>query len=187
MPMVMAKCDLPWSEVITAVDTSLFGFGVTGAVDNSGRVGLVGRLRERSRFGGPLATVQAPRHRALGGLVRAPADSDAGPDTFVELERDYIEALDWRVVAVRRWRKTRGPIHVLEESALSWGARRSARCTRNHRRRALLLSDNMSLVCAVGKGRAHDYKLLTVCRTLAGVSLSANIRFFTRWLLSLTC
>ncbi len=34
-PLVMAKCDLPWSEVVTAVDASPYGFGVTEAVDRS--------------------------------------------------------------------------------------------------------------------------------------------------------
>jgi hypothetical protein len=46
------------------------------------------------------------------------------------------------------------------------------------------LSDNLSLVSAVVKGWARDYPLLAFCRTLAGVSLAANIRFSTRWLAS---
>jgi hypothetical protein len=45
-------------------------------------------------------------------------------------------------------------------------------------------ADNLSLVCALDKGRAQDWKLFDICRQIAAVSLFCDLRLSVRWIAS---
>ena len=136
LPLVVARGRARWAGQVTAIDASPWGFGVVESDADPATVASVGRLRERSRFRGPLAAAGNPRMRAL-----KPADDDRGVDTFREVEAEYIEARDWKVVAARRWRR-RAAIHTLEAEAPVWSLRRLARSARAHHLRHLIFRDN---------------------------------------------
>ena len=113
-----------------------------------------------------------------------PLEIDEEADLFAEVSAEFIQKQAWRVATAQRWRRQRGPIHVLEGVALAWCVRRLGRNTRQHHLRHLILSDNLSLVCALMKGRAQDWKLLSICRQVAAVSLSCDLRLSVRWVAS---
>ncbi|CAK0852634.1 unnamed protein product, partial [Prorocentrum cordatum] len=56
LPTIVARSDLQWLPVVTAYDASEWGLGVAESLRGSADVGRAGRLRERARFRGLLAT-----------------------------------------------------------------------------------------------------------------------------------
>ena len=62
------------------------------------------------------------------------------------------------------------------------GIRHFIRNTANHGRRLLLLSDNMGLVLAAGKGRSSVPALNSLLRRLAAITLFSNVDIIIRWI-----
>ena len=138
-----------------------------------------GRLREKARFKGPLATEGGARERALELTWRQIDRNEiraAGKESaFVEVPSELLAKSDWRVVAARRF-KVRDRIHVLEAAAAIWAVRRASRSSRGVFQRHLLHSDNMAVTCCFGKGRAADFRLLRYCRALCAYSIVPGVK-----------
>ena len=102
---------------------------------------------------------------------------------FPEVPMQLLDPTRWQTVMARRWRRADG-ILVLEAEAALVAARRVGKSAGKHGSRHLILGDNMSVTCAVTKGRAHVYSLLCRCRELAGIAVATNSRFVIRWIAS---
>ncbi|CAK0845831.1 unnamed protein product, partial [Prorocentrum cordatum] len=61
LPTIVARSDLQWLPVVTAYDASEWGLGVAESLWGSADVGRAGRLRERARVRGLLATAGGSR------------------------------------------------------------------------------------------------------------------------------
>ena len=109
MPMIRANLTLEWSEEVVAVDASPWGFGVVEGRWSRDQVAGTGRLRERARFRGPLATTEAPRQRALEKEIAATSDAASiflGRSVgFEEVPLARLRETPWRVIGSRRWRR----------------------------------------------------------------------------------
>ena len=71
---------------------------------------------------------------------------------------------------------------MLEARGL-WGvAKQLASYMQNYGAEALVLSDNMSIVLAIDKGRCADFKLLVVLRKLCALCLVFGLRLRVRWI-----
>ena len=152
--------------------------GCHGPYDHRG-AGAAARARAVLRAARPAGCPSSARALKASGAV--PGVHDESVDVFVEVPGDFITEKVWKVTAARRWKKP-DKIHLLEGQALSWAVRRVARNVGHHHHRYLVLSDNMSVVCAVGKGRAKDRELLQTCRVIRAVSLACDLRIYVRWI-----
>ena len=102
---------------------------------------------------------------------------------FEDIPLVVTDPLAWRIVQSRRFRKG-GNIMHLEGLALVWAVRRACRSPSLHHSRLLFLVDNMSLCCALTKGRSSSPHLLPTCRTLAAYALACGLKIATRWIAS---
>lgn len=75
---------------------------------------------------------------------------------------------DWAKVDGARWDRME-PIPVLEGRSVVWLMQHLARSQKNLARKPLILSDSMSVVLAVSKGRSSSRALNRVCRQLAAL------------------
>eukprot|EP00972_Heterocapsa_arctica_P037670 5543847-Heterocapsa_arctica.AAC.1 len=81
---------------------------------------------------------------------------------FPEICPDFLVEDKWHEVLCGQWQYPEA-IHVLEGRVGLMAARRTLRKLENRDGRHLLLSDNMSFILAMSKGRATDYSLLLLC------------------------
>ncbi|CAK0841047.1 unnamed protein product [Prorocentrum cordatum] len=185
LPCLRSDTRRPWSELVTCFDASPWGYGVVETEWDLGDVQRVGRVSERARFRGVLATEGAPRERAFEHEVACAPDPAlllVGRATrFPEVSHSTLQSRTWRVVGCGRW-KRKEAIHGLEGAALTWAVRRAGRDARQHGARRLFLGDNMSLTLAAAKGRAANHRLLGVCRVLLAVGIAADLKIQVRWI-----
>ena len=75
-------------------------------------------------------------------------------------------------------------ITLLEARTLLWSVRRLTRDVSRHGERMLVLGDNLGVVLAKSKGRAHSYELNCIIRRITMYCLASGVRLSVRWLLS---
>ncbi|CAK0819667.1 unnamed protein product, partial [Prorocentrum cordatum] len=117
--------------LVTSVDASLHGFGVTACQIESSSVGKVGRVSERCRFRGELRKCSRPRgvledlEVPFSFLARG-SDLDfleTGALTeFPEVPEWLAKDSPWCVIAAKRWRRKEKILNLEAEAAL-WAAR----------------------------------------------------------------
>ena len=91
---------------------------------------------------------------SVGQLLKSGKDNG-----FPEVPHSVLDDSAWKVIAARRWRKP-GKIGILEGEAIAWNLRRLVRNQSSFGKRHLVLSDNMSGVCAITKGRSSNNGVL---------------------------
>ena len=196
-PLLIADIRREWSEFITCTDASPFGFGICEQHSNSTVVRRHARWNERWRFRRLPASQWKPRERSEGwdtlndvrtvvGGTELDDDLDnyVADDDFPEIPDDLLLPSKWYTVKMGKWKYTTEHITLKEAKALLIAIRRLSRSKLNRNKRHLILLDNLALVFAVGKGRAHSFELLRVLQRIAAVCLSCNITIRPRWVRS---
>ena len=157
----------------------------------------VARVSERSRFkrmrGGPSAREHAlklshadPFSEPLTAFSPMPdidgaLDADWTIDTsFPEVNCDWMREELWDTVRGDRWHYP-DPIHIKEARSAVWALRRAASIPSGGAERCLILGDNMGVVLAFARRRAHVFGLLCEVRYRPGFCMARNIRAYIRW------
>lgn len=186
-PLLVADLRSPWSPLITAIDASPGGYGAVEASFSPAVVTDIGRVRVRWRMKLLPEGMRVFRENALQALEDFDEGRAAGEARAHEGWREVPAAVqrspEWRVICARRWRY-RAASHELEAHALLWAVRRSARARASQGQIWLFLSDNMSVVLAVAKGRATVWPLLSACRHLTALAFASSARLYVRWIAS---
>ena len=213
LPLLESRWDLPWSEVVTATDASLDGWGCCQYNMDSDEVADMGRVPELARFrrtdapGAPESAAAAIdallEHDDLVNTVDTEAvlrslpgcggsDHWALDDGFPELPfgPEGRPSTQTQRSAAQCW-KTVGKgrwsrkerILELEARALNMGLEAFIRA--GHRDcRALFLTDNMAICLAYARGRCKNFTVLTLIRRARALCKLYNIRPYYRWLKS---
>lgn len=95
------------------------------------------------------------------------------PDTLCRRER---YSLLWR----KRWNNSHRHINEKEAQVCLSSLRRTARVKKLHGKVKVTLTDNLSCLCALERGRASSYGLNKICRTACAYQLSCGIRWRLR-------
>ncbi|CAK0872357.1 unnamed protein product [Prorocentrum cordatum] len=122
-----------------------------------------------------LDRVGTARHlEALGEVDRSGAVPEIGPE---------ILQGSWTTVSAGRW-KRREAMPILEGRALVWGVRHVSRGLSEFGKRILFLTDGLSEVLALEKGRSSSVALMRVCRQWAATVFAADLYPRVRWIRS---
>ena len=87
----------------------------------------------------------------------------------------------WKVVGRYKW-KRQEPMPVLEGRAALYAVKHALRDVNHFHKRHLLLSDSISAVCALDRGRGKSFRLRRVTQQVAALSLCSGCSFHYRWL-----
>ena len=99
---------------------------------------------------------------------------------------EALYAGEWTTVAARSWAKKGTSMPELELASLVWSVRRMTRNSGLFGHRVLFLSDSMSAILALSKGRSSS-ALLTGCRVWAAHVLAFSLMPCLRWIPSEFC
>ena len=166
-------------------------------------IGELGRFAERWRF--QTAQHNKPRVSAFGADVSdaaqdygaaiwantdLQASSGLQPLRVVEAKRDKeiftqvpFETMDkkWKVCGRYKWKRLE-PIPVLEARASLFAVKHALRRASSFNKRHLILSDSISAVCALEKGRGRAHKMRRVTQQIGALTLASNTMFSYRWI-----
>ena len=186
----------PWNELVSSSDSSLSGFGVCHAWWPRDIVAKAGRRLERSRFkrcGGHSArasALQAAGFELNAGLwtKRNVAVSkrlaEAGwevDESFEEIPAAGLRRSLWIPKIWGKWHSSEN-ILILEARTVLKGVKRVLLTRFGHDMRQLVLCDNMSVVLAIERCRAKNFKLLCVIRKIAAFCFARNVHLAIRWI-----
>ena len=194
--LLVQEWDRQWNPLVSSSDASLTGFGVCHAWWKKQQVALAGRTLERSRF--RRSDFHSARESALvaAGFSKtghgwAPIDSEsmqklqqAGWSVdpgFPEVPAAGLRRELWTPKLWGRWFHKEG-ILILEARTLLKSLKRVAFTRMGHTLRQLFLCDNMSVVLAVERFRAKNFKLLVIIREIASICMARNIHLAVRWI-----
>ncbi len=188
--IALVKRDLSstWSDIVYATDASLWGRGIVSSKRNVEDVRRVGRYNDRWRFTAEeektvfttetAASCEAwdcetlePKQQVDESSVRAP---------FPEVDLEFIGE-SWTEVEGSRWDRVE-PIPILEGRALVWLLQHLARSQRNLGKKHLVLSDSMSAILAISKGRSSTSSMNRVCRQVAALCFFTGMSLEGRWI-----
>lgn len=188
--IALVKRDLssPWSDIVHATDASLWGRGIVSTKRSVEDVRRVGSHNDRWRFTAEeektvfttetSASCEAwdcetlePKQQLEQSCVRA---------SFPEVDLDFIGE-DWSEVEGSRWDRVE-PIPILEGRALVWLLQHLARSQRNLGKKHLVLSDSMSAILAISKGRSSTSSMNRICRQVAALSFFTGMSLEGRWI-----
>ncbi|CAK0831351.1 unnamed protein product [Prorocentrum cordatum] len=146
------------------VFSAAYAFSQRGELDLAAAAGL-----------DDLDRVGTARHlEALGEVDRSGAVPEIGPE---------ILQGSWATVSAGRW-KRREAMPILEGRALVWGVRHVSRGLSEFGKRILFLTDGLSEVLALEKGRSSSVALMRVCRQWAATVFAADLYPRVRWIRS---
>ncbi|CAK0822647.1 unnamed protein product, partial [Prorocentrum cordatum] len=157
-----------WSADLEVPDTSysrwlLESAGIptpsSGVLESGGFRSGVCKLRGKER--------RQLEQKEIVGMVPIPPESVVDPGR-------------WRTLAEGRWKRDEA-IHMKEGRVILMALRRESYTRSGHGRRLLVLSDKLSSLCCLEKGRAKDFGLLALARRCAAYSIGRGIdlRSFT--------
>ena len=194
MPLIVSRWDLGWSTTVLAYDSCEEGRGVCVQDWPEDRAKQIGRVLERSRFKRNRGGL-APRMAALrqldpfsdpGTVTSAPPDlSDCLEEwtldpEFKEVPVSWMCERPWKVQVSRMWKHEQS-VHVGEAragvAALEGWASQPGACGQ----RVLRLGDNLGVVLALERKRAHAFPLLVQVRRSAAIELARGVRVAERW------
>ena len=184
LPLLRRSLRSKWSDTIHAVDASEWGLGVTDANLAQAQVRKLGQFNERWRFKEP--GVARPRDHAL---VAAGGGSPDETSEHYQVDRDFqafepvafgIVDRPWRTTACYRW-KRKLSLPVAEARSTLHAVKHVLRSLSSHGQKHVVLSDSMTAVCAISRGRAHTFELRRVCQQIGALSLATDTAFFLRW------
>ncbi len=198
LPLISADLSRGWSEVVGAVDACKSGIGISAGILSSETARRCGRWHERWRYKRLPPEEWKPRDRSIE-LAKSDSfdarcfrsDPDADPRRqplflakgFSEVPDELLAATEWTTVTAKPMFFDE-PIHMLEGRAVLLRLEQLASHPESHHLKHLLLSDNMSCILSLSKGRAADFGLLSICRKVAALSLSCNLALRVRWVRS---
>ena len=155
--------------VVYASDACGSGFAVGRADVDLQEVHKLCRVDERWRF----------RDDAKRGSARSEAlasEELEGPEVwekgFRPLPFSVMRDSSWRHMFFSAFSDQR-PIHLKEAHSSIASLKHSLRCRHSFNRHHLLLSDNMSVCLALGKGRCADARLLQYCRRACALQVAS--------------
>ncbi len=173
LPLLCHNMRADWSDTVHCSDASPQGFGVCYRKVNLGEVQSVARQAEVWHFRAE-ATIDA-RANALrpdvlkldpASLQRLPdygaLHSEAGQQLLDEVLSDWLND-GWKVAIAGKWNGFED-IMRLEGRGVVMSCRHILRSTRALSKHPLLLSDNLGLVLAIGKGRGRSARQNSTCR-----------------------
>ena len=195
IPLLFSDMRRPWSPTLTATDASPTGYGVCERHISAQQSQSLGEWSERWRFKRLPPHLWNPRERTVGRDVFADPLTSKGRlgeadevdmyvdnDDFPEVPQHLLSPPDWKTVKMGKWRDTQEHITIKEGRALVLALRRLSRTRRHRGCNHVVLLDNLSLVFAVTKGRAHSFDLLRLMQQIGSISLAANLGIHPRWI-----
>ena len=202
-PLIWRDLSAPWDNTVTSVDASDWGMGATTTVFDPDEVAELGKFSERWRF--DYKHLSKPREHSFGlAAVSDPQDSGGAawaateamvgsgleplkivpPKTSEQIFKPVAFSVvnrSWKVCGRYKWKRSE-PIPVLEARASLFAIRHAVRSVDCFGKRLLVLSDSISAVCALDKGRGRSFKMRRVSQQVAAISLGANLQVCYRWI-----
>ena len=177
--------------------------GATTAVFDPSEVEELGKFSERWRFDYPhlakprehsfgLATATDPQDSGGAAWAATEAASGSGLQPLEVVPPKKSEQIfkavpfstvdrSWKVCGRYKWKRAE-PFPVLEARASLFAIKHAARNIECFGKRLLVLSDSISAVCALDKGRGRSFKMRRVSQQVAAMCLGANLQVCYRWL-----
>ncbi|CAK0903559.1 unnamed protein product, partial [Prorocentrum cordatum] len=90
------------------------------------------------------------------------------------LPENVVDPGRWRTLFEGRWKRGEA-IHMKDGRVILMALRRESYTRSGHGRRLLVLSDNLSSLCCLEKGRAKDFGLLALAQRCAAYSIGCGI------------
>ena len=187
LPLVRKDLGAQWSKDVYATDASHWGRGIVKGERTIHDVQSVGSLCDRWRFtwDEELAII-SPRQVGPGEPIDAEtletARRGTQVGTFDEVPADFIGG-PWEKIEGGPWDRDEA-IPVLEGRAIVWAVQHIVRSQTGLGKRHLILSDSMSAVLALTKGRSGSGGMMRVCRQVAALAFASGIDLHYRWLAS---
>eukprot|EP00435_Cladocopium_sp_Y103_P028683 s382_g7.t1 len=184
LPLVSRDLGAEWSPEVYACDASTWGRGVAKLKSEVSKVRAQARIQDRWRFcqeqEKALLRAEVTGAGSCGDIweyeqARMRERSLPVP----ELDPSFLTG-DWKRVESRQWSRQE-PIVILEGRALVWTVQHLVRCSRSHGRRHLIISDSMSNVLALTKGRGGTSASNRICRQIGSLSLACGLQLHFRW------
>ena len=195
IPLLYSSLRRHWSPTVTCTDASPAGYGVCETVLDPKDVSDIGRWHEKWRFKRLKPEHWNPRRRAGGLDVLGDPSSVLGVDEeerlldqyvvdkdFPEVNPNFLDPNGWQTKLMGKWNNTTEHITIKEGRALVLAFRRLCRAGHSRGKRHLFLCDNLSLVFAANKGRAHSYDMLRITQQLSALSLAGGFSYRVRWI-----
>ena len=190
LPLLISETWLPWSGQLYASDAAPSGYGVCVKRVEPRLAAHIGRVVEKWRFRAE-DSVQARAHTmGVDVLVLNPVDMTRLPDQGPLLNENGEQLLEevplglmaggWQTVLMVQWQREENTLRT-EGRACLMAARHALRSVDRLCCRHLLISDNLALVLAFGKGRATSSNIINTCRVLAAFSFFTGSHFSVRW------
>ena len=203
-PLIWRDLSMPWSTEVQSIDASTWGLGATAAEFGEDEVRRLSKFSERWRFDSDV--YRNPRASTMGVDVGGSSDdvdvlkwasnnfSNSGngldrirviPDKpqsekFMPIKLESLQK-SWRMVGRYKWRRLE-PIPVLEARAALFGVKHILRTAGNFNKRHLILSDSITAVCSLDRGRGRAFKMRRVSQQVGALCLASNSCFYYRWL-----
>ena len=201
LPLLYSDFSKGWNTTVHAIDSSLFGWGVTSCTRDVAEVAEAGRWNERWRYKRLPPEEWAPRRRV--GLDDPDPFADAStaleaptlPHSLIPRpsELDWQEregfpnpdselpSWDWKVESFGKWR-FHEHITQLEARALTTHLSRYLAQPHTHGLELLQYVDSFAVALSMSKGRGKSHGLLQSSRRVCALLLAANVGLHLRWL-----
>lgn len=202
LPLIWRDLSQSWSSEVVATDASEWGLGATTADFDIREVRQLGKFSERWRF--DIEAFKKPRASTLGldivqgsdmADITAWASDPPTQDSLSPLlvhkgkpEEHRFQPLDigtvdkpWRVVGRYKWKRIES-IPVLEGRAALFAVKHKLRDSSNFHKRHLILSDSISAICALDRGRGRSFKMRRISQQVGALCLASGCTFHYRWL-----
>ena len=187
--LVRRDLSSPWSTRVHATDASTWGRGIVSTQRNVDDIKALGRRCDRWRF-----TVEEEKNVLRNEFTEVADAIDAetleikpeaqldqvGIGDTLEVPLNFIGE-DWGKVDGSAWDRQEA-IPILEGRCIVWLLQHLARSQKNLNKKHLVLSDSMSVVLALSKGRSSAGAMNRICRQVAALELATGMHVHTRWL-----
>ncbi|CAK0911498.1 unnamed protein product [Prorocentrum cordatum] len=196
--LISRKLQVSWSSKVMCTDASFWGFGLVCKDLDKDLVGSMGCFSERWRFLGDNKVLS--RAWAAGSsedeIITKPLESSKDFQKFVGDEEASKEARTraagrlpeavreegWAVVGSHKWGSPPDNVVEGEARAIAFGVKHICRSTKAFESHHLLLSDSLSSVLALGKGRSSAPGVSGALRSVAAHVAATGLRLSARWL-----
>ena len=115
-----------------------------------------------------------------GGTAAKVVGEKAKRETIDPIGFDTVQRT-WTIVGRNKWNR-RESIPVLEGRAVVHGVKHLLRNVGNFNKKHLILSDSLTAVCALDKGRGRAFKMRRVTQQVGALCLVANVGMHYHWL-----
>ena len=190
LPLIRRDLKAAWSTKLLATDASEWGLGATQSDIPYEQAKSIGQFCERWRFKDPLTA--NPRQRTMAEFelpfCDVPScikqdDRDAPHDRVGDFASVPFEVVNqqWQTIGRHRWQRELC-MPVAEAQAVLFGVKHALRNMSAFGKKHLILTDSMTVACAVSRGRSHGFQLRRVIQQIAAHSLVTNSEIHLRWI-----